>query len=187
MKYSKEFIALIAHINPALFDVIFPMGPLYVHESNLKEFKIGDHATKGSIFGTDMSGDLKVFAKFSWKMRNLTEQLRSILVQSKLTGEREDNSGRLNSMIQEVIDDYCGNGIIHFPPKPRWMNKQVTVEEKVGAAILLSEAASAVDGTELETMLSEGADKILDSAIAQVGETENKSLHLSFDDFSINA
>lgn len=177
MKYSKEFYMLLAHINPAIYDVIFPHGPIQNFSgSESREFKAGNYQTQGNVFGTDLSGDLKVLAKLSWRMKNLTEDLRAVVVHAKSYAEQGNEYNSTSSVISELIDEYCGNGIrFPFPPRPHWFDRNPTIAEKVAAASLFVHASSALEGTEIESALQQGADKILDSAIEQVAGTKSIS------------
>lgn len=168
MKYSKEMISLLGHLNPSIYDFIFPHGPVQqVQATSKKDFVSANYQTQGSIYGTDFSGELHLLAKLTWKMKNLTEDLRAVIIQSKLSGQEGKAEG-FSSFVSEIADEYCGTVTrIPFPPKPHWFDDTLTIQERVAAATIFSQAAATVKGTELETFLSKGADRILDSALTE--------------------
>lgn len=166
MKYRKELYLMLAHINPALYDVIFPQGPLNIGAPQQVRMYSHEHQTQGSIFGTDYSGELTVLARLSWKMKHLIESLRTVIIQSKAFSEQGNKTKGMQSFVSALIDEYCGNGIrVPFPPRPKGF-ETMSVHEKVAAATVFAHAATAMQGTELETIFGEGADKVLDSAIS---------------------
>lgn len=187
MKFSKDFYLLLGHINPAIYDFIFPHGPVQNFSGYAaRESKARYYQAQGSAYGTDFSGDLKVLAKLSWKMSNLAADLRTVTVQAKSFQEQRNGVSGRSSFISELIDEYCGTvPRFHFPPRPNWFDEKVTIEEKVAAAALFAQAAAFVEGTEIESVLFEGADKILNSAMEQVAA--HKMPRVAYNDFATHA
>lgn len=189
MKYSKDIYLLLARINPALYDVIFPMGPVkYAAGGGERELIFHNYETLGNMYGTDLSGEVKVLAKLSWRMKTLIAELRSVITFEKIAHGQLNSSHGAAALISEIADEYCGTVVRqHFPPRPHWADGKLTIEEKVSAATIFSQAASYAVGTDIEEVLAEGADKILDSAIAQTGDRGSKANQVAFNEYALHS
>lgn len=189
MKYSRQFYELIAHLNPALYDVIYPMGPVKNVHATSAAFIERSYQTKGSNYGTDFSGEYKLPVKLTWGMKNLTDKLSMIITQHSISPIEKANGEGANAFVSDLIEPYCGNTPrrIPFPPKPHGIAEAVTFEEKVSAAVIFAHASFAVQGSILEIMFAEGADKIIDSAMAQFTEATTKTAHAAFNNTLVKA
>lgn len=80
----------------------------------------------------------------------------------------------MSSYLSKLIDDFCGTGPKRppFPPKPHWLDDKLMVEEQVGAALKLFDTSNSLQGTGLDKIMEEGAEKTLSVAIARLEKEE---------------
>jgi len=163
-----SLLAILGRINPAIWDVIVPMGP----ERASARISIGDEVELNPQ---------------PLPPRELTAaaEVAEQIVLAAAAAEAAGNGEGAVSLVARAVDDFCGTHTGHFPwPRP-WPgplhngpgpDPWRVAEVRLVAALSMASAASRMAEGEAREALTVGADKLAQAAVSQQTESREHAI-----------
>ena len=153
-----RFLAMLTHINPAIWDAIIPHGPA--------------HAGISAVATELNPQPLPPVAKLQLASAEVAKEIAHTAIAAAAAGASE-----APAIVTRAIDDWCGNSPKHLPiPWPRpwpfpWMPEHGEAELNAGpsqivGALTLASVAARMEEGELRDALGDGAERLLETGLA---------------------
>jgi hypothetical protein len=162
-----RLLAVLGKINPAVYDAIFPHGPVGPHGIAVRRFSLGAEVALNPQPLPPKEALLVASAE-------VAHDIASAAISAQAAGT--DGAGRL---VAQVIDEWCGTRPRPLPipwpnpwpfpwppepePHPDW---DIGASRVVGALTLAAVASRMQDG-EARDALAKGAEQLLDAGLAE--------------------
>jgi hypothetical protein len=164
-----SLLAIMGRINPAIWDVIVPMGP----ERLSARVSIGDEV------------ELNPQPLPPRELMAVAEVAAQIALAAAAAEAAGNGEGAVN-IVARAVDDWCGTGRTHWPwPRP-WPGPLSGLDEDPGprrlaeirlvAALSMASAASRMSEGEARQALTIGADKLAHAAVGEQAETRERAM-----------
>ncbi len=165
MAKATQLLSVLARINPAIYDIIFPHGPVLSHA-----------VTGVSRIADELNPQPLPPGPPPDRLQMASALLARDIAYAAITAEAAGHDGAVR-MINTAIDDWCGNGRPPIPipwPGP-WpfafeltdapKDLDVSASRLVGA-LSFAAVASRMAGGKVREALTAGADRLLDAGLS---------------------
>jgi len=164
MAKATQLLSVLARINPAIFDVIFPHGPVL---SNVFASRISEVTLNPQPLPPEPPSD---------RLQRASALIAHNIAFAAIAAEAAGQDGGVR-MINNAIDDWCGNGRPPIPipwpgPWPFAFALDVVPKEfdvatsRLVGALSFAAVASRMGPGKVQEALSVGADKLMEASLA---------------------
>ncbi len=178
MSRTTALLQLIARINPAIWDVIVPMGPVLVGELAGRELLV----RPGAETAADELNPQPLPPRAH--ILRASAGMAGRLAELALTSQAQNGNG--GELLLREIDDWCGNSPRPIPWPSQWPwpwpwpipdpdpNPWLSAEVLAVAALTLAGIAARLDprdAGELRDAFDKGADRLAEAAVSVTDQT----------------
>jgi len=163
MAKATQLVSLLGRLNPAIFDIIFPHGPV---QGRGFASRINEVALNPQPLPPEPPPD---------RLQRVSALVAHQIAFAAITLEAAGQDGGVR-MINSAIDDWCGNGRPPIPipwpgPWPFAFSLDTPAKEldvaasRLVGALSLAAVASRMGKSKVQEALSAGADKLLEASV----------------------
>jgi hypothetical protein len=161
-----RLLTVLGRVNPAIWDVIVPMGPRY-----FESFSAASRRSQVELNPQPIPPGRRL----QFASARVAHQIADAAVAAEAAGVGEG----AERLVSRAVDDWCGTPPPHIPipwpgpwPGPPWLldatdigPREIATSRAIGALVLASVASRVPDG-EAREALGRGAERLLESALA---------------------